>query len=62
MSKLIDVSLTREQIELLADVVDDAMAQARRDCWIFEPGDKDWQELVSRAKALQGVLSELESV
>ena len=58
---LIDLSLTREQLLVLADVVDDAIAQAREECVDLDPGSQEWNELVARAKELQGLLAEIES-
>jgi hypothetical protein len=58
---LIELLLTREQLLVLADVVDDAINQAREECVDYEPGSQDWNELVARAKELQGLLAEIES-
>lgn len=58
---MIELILTPEQKLLLADVIDVEMQRCREDCWLFSPGEKDWNDLVTRAKALQGLLAEIES-
>lgn len=56
-----DLYVTNDQLALLEEVVDAALQQTRKDCWIFEPGSPDWNRLVERAKALKGLLSEIET-
>jgi hypothetical protein len=58
---LIDLSLTREQLLVLEDVVYDAINHTREECVDCEPGSQEWNELIAHAKKLQGILAEIES-
>lgn len=55
-----ELILRDDQLELLADLVEQAIIEAREDCVWYEPGSETWNRLVAHAKELQGLLSELE--
>lgn len=59
---MLELILTPEQRDMLKEIVERNLIDTREHCWLFDVGSRDWNDLVARAQALRGLLSEIETI